>query len=98
MVKYRVNLNATVEIAVNDPDVIERVTGPGGDEWRAQLYNLHTAGDVLNHLAYNCVANRCQNAALLDGWADLPADAVCMEVVEVGEAYDDAIEEVVADA
>jgi len=82
-VKYRVTQEVTVEIEINDPDVIERVTGPKGDEWRAQLYDLHTSGDVLEHLTYNCLANRCQNAALLDGWGDLPAEAVQMQVVEV---------------
>lgn len=71
-----------VEIDINDPDVIERVTGPKGDEWRAQLYNLHTEEDVLQHLAYNCAVNGQQNAASLDGWADLPVDAVQMQVAE----------------
>src|SRR5690242_4364091 len=69
-----------VEIAISDPDVIERVTGPKGDEWRAQVYNLHTRDDVLEHLAYNCAANGAENARLLDGWADLPAEAVSMRL------------------
>ena len=92
--RYRVSLEVDVEIEINDSDAIERVTGPGGDEWRSQLYDLHTAGDVLNHLAYNAVANGQVNAKSLDGWADLPADAVRMEVVEVSEAHGDAIEAV----
>lgn len=81
-IRKRVLLTQEVSITINDPDVIERVTGPKGDEWRAQLYNLHTEEDVLAHLAYNALVNGCENAALLDGWADLPADAVSMEVID----------------
>jgi hypothetical protein len=80
--KRRVEFTRTVVVTVNDPDVIERVTGPNGDNWREQLYDLHSEEDVLAHLAYNCVANGCENARMLDGWADLPADAVTMEVVD----------------
>lgn len=79
--KHTITMEVAVEVEVNDPDVIERVTGPGGDEWRAHLYDLYTADDVLAHLAYNCAVNRCENARLLDGWADLPEDAVQMRVV-----------------
>jgi len=79
--KRMVTLEACVEIAIRDPDVIERVTGPGGDEWRAQLYNLRTEDDVLDHLAYNAVANNVERVNQLDGWADLPDDAATMEVI-----------------
>lgn len=79
----KVLLTVEVELTIKDPDVIERVTGPSGDEWRAQLYNLHTKADVLEHLGYNCVANGCENASMLDGWADLPPDAVEMRVGDV---------------
>jgi hypothetical protein len=87
MVKHSVSFEGNVLVEVNDPDVIERVTGPGGDEWRAQLYPLHTAEDVLHHLAYNCVHNGAKNLKFLDGWADLPEDAATMEIesVEAGE-------------
>ena len=95
--KYKVTLTATVEIEINDPDAIHRVTGPGGDEWRSQLYDLHTLRDVLNHFAYNAVANGQVTAKQLDGWADLPRNAVQFEVVEVEEAYDEDIEAVEAD-
>ena len=78
---HTVRLLVEVEIEVNDPDVIERVTGPDGDQWRAQLYDLHTEADVLGHLAYNCAVNGCVNASLLDGWADLPPGAVSMQVL-----------------
>lgn len=76
------------EVTINDPDVIERVTGPKGDEWRGDLYDLHTEEDVINHLAYNCLANGCENATMLDGWADLPAEAVEMRRVIAPYEYD----------
>lgn len=74
-----IEFTAAVKVTINDPDVIEGVTGPNGDKWRAQFYDLHDEEDVLAHLAYNCIANGCESAAMLDGWADLPADAVQME-------------------
>jgi hypothetical protein len=78
---FHVELIRTVEITINDPDVIERVTGPNGDNWREQLYNLHTEEDVLAHLAGNCLANGQENASNLDGWGDLPVEAVQMKVL-----------------
>ena len=69
-----------VKVVIHDPDVIERVTGPKGDEWRAQLYNLHTEGDVIDMLAYNCAVNGAQRVNQLDGWADLPDAAATMEL------------------
>jgi len=80
-----VTLAGTAEITITDPDVIERVTGPKGDEWRAQLYNLHTEEDVLSHLAFNCLFNGVEQVNRLDGWADLPNDAATM--VRVGDVH-----------
>jgi len=70
-----------VEVIINDPDVITRVTGPGGDEWHSQLYDLRTESDVVEHLARNCLANGVNNAKMLDGWADLPENAVSMRLI-----------------
>jgi hypothetical protein len=70
-----------VRVTVNDPAVLERWTGPEGDEMRAQHYDLRNLRTVLAHLAYNCVANGVTNAKLLDGWADLPKNAVSMEPI-----------------
>lgn len=79
-VKHSVGFEGAVIVTVNDPDVIERVTGPGGDEWRAQVYGgLHTANDVLRHLAWNHISGGVERANQLDGWADLPDDAATME-------------------
>jgi len=79
---FVVVFTTAVHLTIADPDVFERVTGPNGDDWRKQLYNLHTRDDVLEHLAYNCVANDVRNASLLDGWADLPKKAVQMHRLE----------------
>jgi hypothetical protein len=78
-----VKQEVTVRIEINDPDVIERVTGPGGEEWRSQLYKLHTEADIANHLATACISGGDVNASFLDGWADLPAEAVRMEITDI---------------
>ena len=78
-------MEAVVSVSINDPDVIERVTGPGGDEWRSRAYNLRTKDDVVRHLAYNAIANGIDRANRLDGWADLPDDAATMVVLDVEE-------------
>lgn len=72
----------TVEVA-DDCDAITRVTGEGGDEWRSHYYNFATEQDVLEHFAYNAIANGVEDANRLDGWADLPDGAVTMLVTEV---------------
>ena len=69
----------TVVVECDDAtDAITRITGPGGDEWRSHLYPLHDTDDVIEHLAYNRVANGVSDARRLDGWADLPDDALVM--------------------
>ena len=86
-------LEASVEITVNDPDVIERVTGPEGDEWRSYAYNLYTEEEVLAHLAYNALVNGITRVNQLDGWADLPDDAAVMQLrddVDCVATYDKA--------
>ena len=83
MSRYIVTGEFVVEIEIDDPDVIERVTGPEGDEWRSKLYDLHDVDDVLKHLAYNAVANGRRDVTMLDGWADLTRDACHMELVDV---------------
>jgi hypothetical protein len=80
---HRVLVQCYVEIEINDPDVIERVTGTGGDEWRSQMYQLHTEADVLEHFAHNAVTNGVYRANQLDGWADAKNDAARFQVVDV---------------
>jgi hypothetical protein len=78
----------TVLVAPDAPaDVISRVTGPGGDFWRASAYDLHTEPEVYAHWAHNAVVNGTVDACQLDGWADLPPETVTFSV-EV--AYVDA--------
>jgi hypothetical protein len=81
--KYFEVAEVEVEIEVNDREAIERVTGPGGDEWRSYAYQLHTERDVLEHWAYNAVANGVERINRLDGWGDLPDDAVRLRVRDV---------------
>lgn len=83
--RHTVTVQVEVEVIVRDPDVIERFTGPEGDEVRAASYPLFTEADVLEHLAGNAVMNGVENATMLDGFADLPAEAVSMRL-EIADA------------
>lgn len=75
-----VEMAATVHITINDREPIERVTGRDGDEWREQMYPLHTEDDVLEHWASNAVRNGVVDVCQLDGWADVPAETVTFQV------------------
>jgi hypothetical protein len=59
------------------------------DEWRADHYPLHTAGDVAVHLGYNLIQGSSVDS--LDGFADQPKDHARVLDVDV----DDVAEEVV---
>lgn len=78
--RFRVSYTVDVEVIVNDPDVFNRITGPKGDEWRAEMYNFHTERDVVEHLAFNALLNGACHVHDLEGWADLDATAARMEV------------------
>ena len=41
------------------------------DDWRKQLYDLHTPEDIAKHVAYNLLENKIQ-LSQMDGWADQP--------------------------
>ncbi len=74
-----------VRINVRNWDAIERIAGPGGDEWRGQFYGgLRSKSDVLAHFAYNAVANGVEDASRLEGWADLDLGDVTMSVESAG--------------
>lgn len=94
--KFRVSYTIDVEVIVNDADVFDRITGPSGDEWRAEFYGMRTERDVVDHFAFNAIANRVCQANELDGWADLGENAATMtidrdnsgvvdEIVELGK-------------
>lgn len=64
------------EVTINDPEALA--------EHRKDYIGLtRLSGDeeTYAHLAYNCLANDQENARLLDGWADLPPEAVQMRRV-----------------
>lgn len=77
---FRVPMLVPVLVTVTDADVIERVTGPKGDEWRSYAYPLRSRDDVLGHLAFNAMANGIQQVCDLDGWADVSVHAAKMEL------------------
>lgn len=76
MSEYVVDVLASVMVTVNDQEAIGRVTGPGGDEWRSMFYRLYTPDDVLAHWAFNALVNGVEQVNVLEGWGDLPRDAV----------------------
>lgn len=85
-------LSVPVAVRIKGEDAIERITGPGGDEWRSQFYDLHTREDVLNHLAAVCCRTGIEDASRLDGWADLETGVVTMIVgspIEPMDIYED---------
>lgn len=83
-IKHSVSFEGHVVVEVNDQEVINRVTDPvRGEGWRKQCYQLFTADEVLQHLAYNCIANGAERANQLEGWADLPDDAATMGVESI---------------
>ena len=85
--RYEVEVDVCVTVTVNDPDVIERVIGPNGDEWRSRFYaSIRTAEDVMEHFAFNAVHNATTDIRCLDGWADVDEDAALVEV-EAGGCY-----------
>jgi len=43
------------------------------DEWRSQLYDLHTPEEIAAHIGYNLILNKAKLTDL-DGWADLTND------------------------
>ena len=82
---FGASVETQVEITVHDPDVLERVTGPGGDEWRSHFYPLNDNADVIEHLAYNYVVNGVDDIRRLDGWADVAEDAVTFKRLSTDE-------------
>jgi hypothetical protein len=78
-----VEMLASVTIKMTDREPIERVVGPDGDNWRSQMYDLHTEADVLEHWAGNALRNGIVDVCQLDGWADVPAETVTFTVWDV---------------
>lgn len=79
--RFAVTTTVYATVAIHNPEVIERVTGPGGDEWRSMFYaDIETAEDVAEHLAFNAISNGVYDITRLDGWADCSASDVTIEV------------------
>jgi hypothetical protein len=83
--KYSQDAYVTVAINVNDQDVIDRVVNDV-DDWQGTYYRMGSASEVLDHLAYNCIANGVERVNRLDGWADLADDAATMRIEGVEPA------------
>ena len=73
-----IHVRAVVEVTIHDPDAIARCFT---EDWRSLMYQFDTEGEVLDHLA---ITLGCREMSLsrLDGWADLPDDAVAARVLE----------------
>ena len=97
--KFSVSFFVSVDLTVNDEDVITRVIENHNDEhipmarvprdqpwdianrgWKDIYYDLDTKG-VIEMLARTC-GIQDQYLSHLDGWADLPNDAL-----DIGEVY-----------
>lgn len=83
--RFLIDASIRLVVTVNNPDAIERVTGPNGDEWRSQCYRLHTVEDVIEHWTYNAVLYGIEDASMLDGWADMDAGEVTFKIEEYND-------------
>lgn len=87
---HSVSVNAYVDIIVNDnapDDIFTRAEDVEG--FQKPLYGdeVKDKDTVLQHWAYNAVANGVQSPHRLDGWADLDRDAVQIRVTDVTEGF-----------
>lgn len=62
-------------------DAFTRITGENGDEWRDKFYwHIEDQADILRHWAMNFIANSIDDVSRLEGWADLRAGQITMEL------------------
>lgn len=66
MKRFLITFHGEAELEVED-EVIDCVD----DDWREELYDLETPGDIAAHIAYNVIF-RHATLSSLDGWADQP--------------------------
>lgn len=78
--KIPVLMTVYATVVVEDEEPFTRVTGPGGDEWRSQFYDLHTDDDLAEHFVFNAVTNGIYDASGLEGWADVQPGSVRVEI------------------
>jgi hypothetical protein len=84
--KFASTMTVYATVIVNDREPLDRVTGPGGNEWRSQFYDLHTDEDVIEHFVFNAVMNHVHDITRLEGWADCDPAAVTIEI-DVTDQY-----------
>ncbi len=75
-------------VIVNDREPLDRVVGPGGDEWRSQFYDLHTDEDVIEHFVFNAVTNAVHDITRLEGWADCDPDSIKIEIDDTDQCVE----------
>lgn len=87
---FEVEVTSVVKVVVNDEDVIDRITGPGGDEWRENMYpHIKTAEDVVDHLSFNYLRNHIKDVRVLEGWADVKQPDGSKPAVEFSAKVDE---------
>lgn len=79
MPRIEVTVTCVFDITINNPNVIDRCVN-NEDHWRETFYDLDTPEKVLEHLAVN-MGFRDWRFSQLEGWADLPDDAVSLNIV-----------------
>lgn len=81
MTRYLVTATIYAVVTINNPEVVERITGPGGDEWRSRFYgDMLDAEDVVEHFAFNAICHGVHDITRLDGWADCDEGDVTIEI------------------
>lgn len=76
--RYTVTFTVTVPLVINDPDALTRTRTP---EWRETFYDLTEAGAI--EVLARCVGILSLPLRRLNGWADLPDDAVDVGPVKI---------------
>ncbi len=77
-----IDRQVAVRIEINDSDVVDRVVN-NVDNWQGTYYRMTTEQEVVDHLAYNCIANGIELVNRLDGWADMDDGAARMRIEDV---------------
>lgn len=78
---YEVTIETTVRIEV-DPAYRDEYGTLIEPERLEGIYTMESREDVLEHLAYNAVINGQRDATRLDGWANVPAEHLSMDVTD----------------
>lgn len=88
---YDATVSVPVTVEIHDPSVIDRCVKNHDDEgrphpigdgegWRDHYYELRTAEQVIEHIAFNAINNGIDDISRLDGWADLDSSAATITV------------------